>query len=92
MEINKLNRNALNTYKTISNTKPSDKKDSGGKSGNVDKIEFDFERSIGAAKVNIAEKLDAGANLERIAKLQEKYSGDNCPVSPEAVAAAITGD
>ncbi|MCL2634419.1 MAG: hypothetical protein FWD34_07910 [Oscillospiraceae bacterium] len=95
MEINKINRNVLNTYKNISSAKPSEKKDGGAKP-NVDKIEIDFERDFAklanAAKSNIAGRLDAEANLARIQQLQKDYEGDNCPVSVEAVAESIKGE
>ncbi|MDR0223135.1 MAG: hypothetical protein LBI38_06355 [Oscillospiraceae bacterium] len=92
MEINKINRNVLNAYKTISGAKSPEKKADGYKSGNVDTIEFDFERSIGAAKANIAGKLDAEANTARIEQLQKSYADGGCPVSPEAAAAAVLGN
>ncbi|MDR0197149.1 MAG: hypothetical protein LBI36_02880 [Oscillospiraceae bacterium] len=92
MEINKVNRNVLNAYKAISGAKSPEKKSDSFKSGNVDTIEFDFARSIGAAKANIASKLDAEVNAARIEQLQKEYANGGCPVSIEAAAAAVVGD
>lgn len=36
-----------------------------------------------------AQKLSQPASAERIASLQERYRGDNCPVSGREIAAAI---
>lgn len=92
MEINNINSSIIKTYKSVTNTKAVKEKDvaavkAGGE--NVDKIEFDFERSIAAAKTNIASSADAEANTAKIEQLQKLYAGDNCPVDASQIANAI---
>lgn len=94
MEIKNLNNRIMNTYKSVASSKSA--KDAGASAskasvGSFDKVEFDFGRSIDAAKANIASGLDAEANLSRIEELQKAYSGDNCPVSSAQIADAIVG-
>lgn len=92
MEIKNLKSNMINTYKNVANTKtPKEKGVSNAKvnSDNFDKLEFNFESSIAAAKVNIASSIDAEANTARIEQLQKMYAGDNCPVNAEQIANTV---
>ncbi|MDR1754431.1 MAG: flagellar biosynthesis anti-sigma factor FlgM [Eubacterium sp.] len=92
MNVKNLNSNMINAYKSIGGIKISKDKISGTpKSGseNVDKIEFDFARSIEAAKSDIAASVNFDANAEKIESLSIAYTGDNCPVDGAAVAEAI---
>jgi hypothetical protein len=90
VEINKINANAINTYKTI---KKSEKSGAGKQpSGKFDSVVIDFSQSINSAKANIASRLDAQANIEKIRQLQEQYSGDKCPVPAEETAKSIVGE
>lgn len=89
MEINNLQSSIINAYKKVSEVTHSGGKASSVKRQNTDKVEFDFSRSIGAAKANIASRLDAETNTSRIEELQKAYAGDNCPVSGENIAEAI---
>lgn len=95
MEIKNFNNSRINAYKSVANTKTH--KDGGGssvkKSGeNVDKIEFDFAKSLSAAKANVASSVDAEVNTARLEALQQQYLGDACPVSAEEVADAIVNN
>jgi hypothetical protein len=90
MEINNLHLNSISAYKKLNKPVSAKKSSSSAKSGaNTDKVEFNFGRSLAAAQTNAALRANAPASDERIAALAEKYAGDNCPVSAEAVAAAI---
>lgn len=89
MEINNLQSSIINAYKKVSKVTHSGGKASSVKRQNTDKVEFDFSRSISAAKANIASRLDAETNTSRIEELQKAYAGDNCPVSGENIAEAI---
>ena len=91
--INKLNSNAINSYKAIKKTSVAEATESSEvekkPSGNFDTVEFDFSQSIKSAKVNIASALAAEANIAKIKMLQAQYAGGNCPVSTEQIAQAI---
>ena len=90
MEINNLHLNSIGAYKRYS--KPVSAKKTGSSAGtaaNTDKVEFNFGRSLAAAQTAAASRANAPASEERLAALAEKYAGDNCPVSSEAVAAEI---
>ena len=90
MEINNLQFNSISTYKRLSKTAPSKKTGSSEKGkANTDKVEFNFGRSLAAAQAGAASRANAPASEERLAALAQKYAGDNCPVSAEAVAAAM---
>ena len=90
MEINNLHLNSISTYKKLNKTVSSKKSESSAKGKtNTDKVEFNFGRSLAAAQANAASRANAPASEERLAALAEKYAGDNCPVSAEAVAAAM---
>lgn len=92
MEINNLQMNSINAYKKLTKSTAVKKDSSAGKkSVNTDKVEFDFGRSLAAAKANAASRVDSPASEERLAALAKKYAGDNCPVSAEDVAGAILG-
>lgn len=96
MEIKNLNSKMLNAYKSVGSGaskggKLSSAEEGKKGGGNVDKVEFDFARSIGAAKINIAAELAAGAGSARLEALQEAYEGDKMPVGSESVAESITG-
>ena len=91
MEIKNLRaNNAIRTYEKLS-SQVNSKKTGGKAASNTDKVDFDFASSLAAAKANAASSIDAEANAEKIASLQAKYQGENCPVSSEAIAKAILG-
>lgn len=91
MEINNLHLNSISAYKKLNKPAAAKKKsDASVKGGaNTDKVEFDSSRSLAAAQANAASRANAPASEERLAALAEKYAGDNCPVSAEAVASAM---
>jgi anti-sigma28 factor (negative regulator of flagellin synthesis) len=91
MEINKVNRGAINAYNAIKSTKSADsaKKSVGG---TFDSVEIDFSQSVNSAKASVASRLAAQANIEKIKQLQAQYSGDNCPVSAGETAKAVVGE
>jgi len=93
MEINKVNRSALNTYKSVLANKPSDKNEGNKPSaaGKTDTVDFDFDWAVIAAKASVASKIDADVNAAKIKELQESYEGGNCPVGAVEIAAAIAG-
>jgi len=91
MDIGKINRNAINAYKSVASVKTAEKKGGGAKPANVDTVDFNFAGSVNAAKFSTANRIDAEANAARIRELQKAYAGDNCPVGAEEVAAAIAG-
>lgn len=91
MEINNLKMNPISAYKKIS--KPFSAKKGGSASvgsSNTDKVEFDFGRSLSAAQASAASRVDSAAGEDRLAALAAKYANGNCPVSADAVAAAMT--
>ena len=91
MEIKNLRaNNAIRTYEKLS-SQVNPKKTGSKAASNTDKVDFDFASSLAAAKANAASSIDAEANASRIEELRAKYSGDNCPVSSEAIAKAILG-
>ena len=90
MQINKINRSAINSYNTIKKTKTAGS--SAKPSGKFDSVEFDFAQSIESAKANIASRLAAEANIAKIKQLQDEYEGDNCPTSAEEITQAILGE
>ena len=87
MEINKINANAINAYKSIKRAKPDQAEVKSG--GRFDSLEIDFAQSIDSAKSNIASRLEAEANIERIRQLQEEYANGGLPVSLEKIAQFI---
>lgn len=89
MEINNLQNSMISKYKKIAKTEAHKGKTETTAKANTDVVEFDFARSVGAAKANLASNIDATTNEARIQQLTEAYAGDNCPVSPEDVAGAI---
>ncbi len=90
MEINNLQFSSINAYKKLSKPTAPKKDTAAAKTGaNTDKVEFNFVRSFAAAQANASARANAPAGEERLAALAEKYAGDNCPVSADAVAAAI---
>ena len=92
MEIKNLRaNNAIRTYEKL--TSQANPKKSGAKSAsNTDKVDFDFNSSLAAAKANAASSIDAEANTEKIRALQAAYSGETCPVPSDAIAKAILGN
>ena len=92
MEIKNLRTNsAIRTYEKLT-TQTNPKKSQEKSSSNTDKVDFDFNSSLAAAKANAASSIDAEANAAKIEALQAAYSGDNCPVSSDAIARAIVGN
>lgn len=92
MEIGNLGINPINAYKKYNRTSAAKK---GGETGraasvNTDKVEFDRARSLNAAQSAIAARVGGSASEERLAALAAKYSGNNTPVSADAIASAIT--
>lgn len=90
MEISNLHLNSISAYKKLNKPSAAKKSDSSAKGKvNTDKVEFDSSRALAAAQANAAARANAPASEERLAALAEKYAGDNCPVSAEAVASAM---
>lgn len=89
MEISKLYSNAIGTYKKVSTSAAKSSKNNAQPRDNKDKVEFNLDSSLSAAKVNIASSAEADASASRIDQLGVVYSGDNCPVTSEQVADAI---
>ena len=94
MEIKNLNNRMINAYKTVAGKPEKAKsgeqpKKAGGE--NVDKVEFNFDRSISAAKTDIAASIGAEAGAARLEALQVAYEGDSLPVTTGQIAGAIVG-
>ena len=93
MMINKINANAISSYKAINKTKVSDsaalEKKASVAAGTFDMVEFDFEQSINSAKANIANSLNANADAAKISFLKSQYAAGTCPVSAEKIAKAM---
>ena len=77
--VNVYNRMKLNSGK--SKVAPAEKK--------TDKIEFNFARSVDAAKADLAAKVSENASDERISALSESVASGSYDVSPEAIADSI---
>ena len=88
VEIGKLYSHAIGTYKKTSTVAKSNKS-SAQPSANKDKVEFNLDSSLNAAKANAASCADAEVNTARIEQLQQAYCGDSCPVTSEQTAEAI---
>lgn len=88
MEISKLYSNAIGAYKKVTSSAAKTSK-SAQLRDNKDKVEFNLDSSLSAAKANIASCAEADASASRIEQLGVVYSGDNCPVTSEQVAEAI---
>lgn len=91
MEIRNLQSSMINAYKKTAAGVSPKKTQTAAKTEKTDRVEFDFGRYLETAKTEAASAADASASPARLAALAEKYSGDNCPVSAEDVAAAILG-
>ena len=89
MEINKLHGSAISSYKKVASAAGKAGKSSSLLRPNTDKIEFNLDSSLTAAKANIASCADAEANISRIEQLQQAYCGESCPVSSAQVAEKI---
>jgi len=93
MEINKINRSAINSYNTIKKAKAADSsKKVSGADGKFDSVEIDFSQSLESAKANIASRLAAEANIEKIKQLQAEYAGGGFSVSTDEIAKAVLGE
>ena len=55
----------------------------------TDKIEFNFARSVEAAKADLAAAVNENASTERIDALSESVAGGSYDVSPDAIADSI---
>ena len=77
--VNVYNRMKLNSGK--SKVAPAEKK--------TDKIEFNFARSVDAAKADLAAKVSEYASDERISALSESVASGSYDVSPEGIADSI---
>ena len=77
--VNVYSKMKLNSGKT--KVAPAEKK--------TDKIEFNFARSVDAAKADLAAKVSENASDERISALSESVSSGSYDVSPEAIADSI---
>ena len=77
--VNVYNRMKLNSGK--SKVAPAEKK--------TDKIEFNFARSVDAAKADLAAKVSENASEEHLSALSESVSSGSYDVSPEAIADSI---
>jgi len=96
MEINNLNNRLINAYKSAAGKTEKAKsgasaKTAGDGGDNFDKVEFDFGRSMGAAKADIAASAGADADASRIEKLKQAYAGDVTPVTAGQIAETIVG-
>lgn len=94
-EINRINANAINSYKAIKSTKPADVTCESGKksaSGNFDKVEFDFSQALASAKVNVVSVVTGDADSARIDALKAQYANGFCPRSALQIAAAVLGE
>ena len=90
MEINNLQLNSIGAYRKVAKHTSVKKNESSFRmEPKTDKIEFDFGRSLAAAKAGAAARVNESASEDRIAMLSRAYAGDNCPVAAEDVAAAI---
>ena len=90
MEINNLQLNTIGAYRKVAKQTAVKKSDTSLKAGpKTDKIEFDFGRSLAAAKSGAASRINESAGEEKIAMLSRAYAGDSCPVSSMDIAAAI---
>lgn len=89
MEIKNFQVSSINAYKKLTKSTAVKKNDSVIKEANTDKVEFDFGRYLDTAKADAASKADPAASEDRLAALAQQYSGDNCPVSADALASAI---
>ena len=93
MEIKNLNNRMISAYKSVTGNPAKGKSAPAEKTGgdNFDKVEFDFDRSIGAAKTDITASVAADAEAGRIGSLQADYEGDKLPVTPKQIAETIVG-
>ncbi|MCL2086151.1 MAG: hypothetical protein FWH05_00970 [Oscillospiraceae bacterium] len=92
MNVKNLNNSVINTYKNIGNTKVlKEKKENVAKASadNFDKVEFNFDLALKAAKTDITTALSKSVNAERLNALAAAYAGDNCPVGAAETAGAI---
>ncbi|MCL2694388.1 MAG: flagellar biosynthesis anti-sigma factor FlgM [Oscillospiraceae bacterium] len=94
MEIKNLSNRMITAYKSVSGNPVKNKDAAQGKKPggvNFDKVEFNFERSLEAAKANLAAEVSANAKNERIEALQKAYEGDSLPATPDQIAETIIG-
>lgn len=77
--VNVYSKMKLNSGKT--KVAPAEKK--------TDKIEFNFARSVEAAKADLAASVNENASAERIESLTSSVANDTYNVSPEAIADSI---
>lgn len=77
--VNVYSKMKLNSGKT--KVAPAEKK--------TDKIEFNFARSVEAAKADLAASVNENASAERIEALTNSVANDTYNVSPEAIADSI---
>ncbi len=90
MEIKNLQTSMINAYKKTAGVGTPKKSESSSRATiKTDRVEFDFGRYLETAKADAAAKADPAVSADRIASLKEAYSGDNCPVSAEALASAM---
>lgn len=77
--VNVYNKMKLNSGKT--KVAPAEKK--------TDKIEFNFARSVEAAKVDLAAAVNENTSAERIEALSDSVASGGYDVSPEMIADSI---
>lgn len=77
--VNVYSKMKLNSGKT--KVAPAEKK--------TDKIEFNFARSVEAAKADLAASVNESASAERIGALADSVANDAYNVSPEMIADSI---
>ena len=77
--VNVYSKMKLNSGKT--KVAPAEKK--------TDKIEFNFARSVEAAKADLAASVNENTSAERIEALTDSVANDTYDVSPEAIADSI---
>lgn len=89
MEIKGIN-GALRAYNVQKQTKPvSKEKVSSVRSSNLDRIEFDFSRSLDAAKANIASELNSDATPQVIDTTKAQLENGELDLSSNDLASII---
>jgi len=90
---NKINANAINSYKAINKAKTADSgvvadvaKKAGG---SFDTVEINFAQSMESAKANIANNLNAATDVSKLDALKMQYARGVCPVSIEDIAKSV---
>lgn len=90
MEIKGLN-GVIGAYKAQKPIKAANKEKTAAvrTTANLDRIEFDFSRSLEAAKTNIATEIGADATIQSIEKAREQLSSGELNKTSDELAAII---